>query len=220
MTTLNEGRFAAEFLLSEAPGHFSRDNITVLSGEGKLAAGQVLGKTLVTATAAASAKAGNTGGSGAITMDVATPVLATAKVGRYSIICIEPAANAGVFEVTDPDGIVLGTVNAAGAAFANQIKFTIADATDFVSGDAFFVDVSAATYKYRSADPTNTDGSAVGCAVLFAPVDATSADAAGVGVTRQAEVNGNCLTYDAAVDDATKKALKVAELAAARIIVR
>src|SRR4051794_5109645 len=199
--SLTEARHAGEFLISEGDGHQSRDNITVLSGEGKLVAGTVLGKTVITATAVAAAKAGNTGSSGAITMDVTTPVLATAKQGRYSIICIEPGTNAGTFEVVDPSGVVIGTVIAAGAAFATQIKFTIADATDFVAGDGFYVDVAISAVKYRSADPTNTDGSAVACAVLFGAVDAPSADQPACAIPRRAEVNGNCLTYDANVDD-------------------
>lgn len=40
MTEKNEGRHAAEFVLSEAAGNRSRDNITVKSGE-NLVAGQV-----------------------------------------------------------------------------------------------------------------------------------------------------------------------------------
>lgn len=217
---LTEARHAGEFVLSEGAGHISRDNIVVLSGEGKLSAGQVLGKTVTSSTAVATAKAGNTVGSGAMMLDGTTPVLSTAKQGRYSVICIEPGSNTGTFEVIDPNGVLLGTYVAASAAFAIDIKFTIADATDFVAGDAFFVDVAIAGVKYRSADPTNTDGSGIACAVLFAPVDATSADAKGVAFLRTSEVIGATLSYDAAVDDATKKALKIAELAAVGIIVR
>ena len=44
MTVLTEGRHAAEFVLSEAAGHRSRDNITITSGAGIVAAGTVLGK--------------------------------------------------------------------------------------------------------------------------------------------------------------------------------
>jgi hypothetical protein len=220
MAALTEARHAGCYIVSEANGFLSREKITVLSGEGKLVAGTVLGKTVVTATAVASAKAGNTGSSGAITMDVTTPVLATAKQGRYSIICIEPGTNAGTFEVVDPSGVVIGTVIAAGAAFATQIKFTIADATDFVAGDGFYVDVAISAVKYRSADPTNTDGSAVGCAVLFDAVDATSADVVGVAHVRQCEVRGSDLTYDTNVDDATKTALKNVELGNVGIIIR
>jgi len=223
MTILSEGRHAAEFILSEGPGHVCREALTVLSGEGKLAAGTVIGKTEASGTATVSAKSGNTGSSGTLTMDGSTPLLGGVKQGRYSVICIEPASNAGVFEVTDPDGIMIGTIvaGAAAAVVGNHLKFGISDATDFVSGDGFFVDVTALTFKWRSADPTNTDGSSVAGGILYDAVDATSADVTGVGFVRgPAEVNGNCLTYDANVDDATKKAIKVAELGKRGIIVR
>lgn len=41
MTTFTEGAHSAEFILSEAPGHRSRENATVKSGE-TLAAGEVV----------------------------------------------------------------------------------------------------------------------------------------------------------------------------------
>lgn len=47
MTTFEEGRHAAELILSEANGQRSRDNVTILggySGAGVLKAGTVLGK--------------------------------------------------------------------------------------------------------------------------------------------------------------------------------
>lgn len=44
MTILNEGRHAAEGLMSEANFHRSRDEITILSGSGALVPGTVLGK--------------------------------------------------------------------------------------------------------------------------------------------------------------------------------
>lgn len=43
MTTLTEGNYSAEFVLSEANGKRSREVVTILSGE-NLGAGQVLGK--------------------------------------------------------------------------------------------------------------------------------------------------------------------------------
>jgi len=42
MTTLTEGRYAAEFILSEASGNRSRDKDTVKAGAGSLAAGTVV----------------------------------------------------------------------------------------------------------------------------------------------------------------------------------
>ena len=47
MTVYTEGRHAAEFVLSEANGGRSRDNITVVSGAGVVKAGTVLGKITV-----------------------------------------------------------------------------------------------------------------------------------------------------------------------------
>ncbi|WP_024275970.1 head decoration protein [Hyphomicrobium sp. 802] len=44
MTTLTEGRHTAEYLLSEAEGHRSRDNIKIASGAGVVDPGTVLGK--------------------------------------------------------------------------------------------------------------------------------------------------------------------------------
>lgn len=48
MVTLTEGRYAAEFIMSEAPGQQSRDNIVIASGAGVVKPGTVLG--LVTAS--------------------------------------------------------------------------------------------------------------------------------------------------------------------------
>lgn len=44
MTVFNEGRYAGEFLLSEANGSLSREVVTVASGAGVIAPGTVLGK--------------------------------------------------------------------------------------------------------------------------------------------------------------------------------
>lgn len=88
------------------------------------------------ATAAATAGSSNTGNGtmGAIT------VTAGAKKGTYQLVITEPGANAGVFELTDPDGNFVdnGTV---GVAFsAGGLAFTLADgATDFVAGDSFSI---------------------------------------------------------------------------------
>jgi hypothetical protein len=126
MTILTEGRHAAEFILSEANGHRSRDNVVILGGSGgagRLAAGTVLGK--------------------------------------------------------------------------------------LTSGG-----------KYVPSPATGADGSQTGVAVLIYPVDATDADVTAAVVSRDAEVNKNILTYDETVNDAGKKATKLAQLAAVGIIGR
>ena len=68
--------------------------------------------------------------------------------------------------------------------------------------------------------PETGNGSETAVAVLVGSVDATSADAVAVAVTRHAEVNRYGLFYDATVDDAAKKSDKWDQLRAAGIVVR
>lgn len=224
MTVLTETRHPAEFIITELEGHLSRDSIVILSGEGVLPAGRVIGLA-----------AGNTGavtvganaftGTGNGTLTPADPAYgAGVQEGIYTSRLVEAGVNSGQFEVRRPDGTVDGFAT-VGTAYDGQVKFTIADgSTDFSAAAQFtqavtIADVAGAG-KYRSADPTNTDGSQAGAAILIYPVDATSADVPVAAITRHAEVNGNILSYDAAVDDAPKKAVQVAALKVAGIIVR
>lgn len=120
--TFTEGRHAAEFVMSEANHHRSRDAITVESGAGILAAGTVVG----------------------------------AK-----------------------------------------------------SNDKFIASPVAAD-----------DGAETATAIILYEVDATSADVNVAAITRDAEVNGNILTYAADVDTDPERAAKATELAAVGIVVR
>lgn len=84
-------------------------------------------------------------------------------------------SNKGTFSVTDPDGNTLGTYVAGAAAFATQVKFTIADgSTDFVVGDGFDITVAAAPGKYKKYDSTAVDQEFAG--ILGCDTDATSGD--------------------------------------------
>jgi hypothetical protein len=86
------------------------------------------------------AAAGNTG-NGVPAMD-ATETANGVVAGVYRAVCIEPAADAGTFEVFDPAGVSIGHV-AVAVLFAGVVRFTIADgATDFVAGDAFTITVT------------------------------------------------------------------------------
>lgn len=123
MTVFTEGRQPGEFLLTEANGQRSRENITVASGAGIIAPGSILG--IVTAS------------------------------GKY---------------VLSPD--------------------------------------------------TGSDGSQTAVAVALYGCDASSADQQIAVVRRDAEVNGKVLTHHATVNDATKRAAKATQLAAAGVIVR
>lgn len=78
-----------------------------------------------------------------------------------------------------------------------------------------------ATGKYTISANTGSDGSQTAVAILFDDVDPTSADVLNVAViARAAEVRADDITYDATVNDPTKTAAKVTQLAAVGIIVR
>lgn len=199
MTTLTEGQHAAEFIASEANGSLSRESITVLADQ-VLQPGHVLGKVTVGAATGA-AVAGNTG-TGAIS---AVSAGTGAKPGVYQAICIEPAADAGTFEVEDPDGVIIGKAT-VGVAFTGPVNFTIGDATDFVAGDRFTITVAAGSGKYKEYNPANTDGSQTAVALLLDAVDATGADKPGVIIARQAEVNAAELVWFSGATDNQKAA--------------
>lgn len=77
-----------------------------------------------------------------------------------------------------------------------------------------------ATGKYVPAAAAGSDGSQTAVAILVFPVDATSADAKAVIVSRRATVSHAGLTYGATINDATKRAAANGQLAATGIIVR
>ncbi len=76
------------------------------------------------------------------------------------------------------------------------------------------------TKKYSPSAATGADGSETATAVLGQTVDATDADAEAVAVARDAEVKKDLLKYHSSVDDDTKRAAKVEQLAGSGIIVR
>lgn len=222
MPVLTEPLHAGGFMVSEANSFRSRDKAMAALSQ-TLKAGQLLGARVIgaNATVSTSADTSNTAGSGAITMDAVTPVLSNAQNGTYRAVCIEPAANAGTFAVFDPSGVEIGRAN-VGATFATQIKFVIADATDFVAGDAFTITVGIepGDKEYAAFDPVATDGLARVAAINFAPVvtDGTTKQAITI-ISRDAEVRLSDLTFSVGITD-VQKAAALADLAALGIIAR
>jgi hypothetical protein len=127
-----QGIIAGDHPLSHQP-------ITVLSGEGALVRGTVLGKVEVGAATVA-AKAGGNTGNGTFVIDATTPTLVNATPGIYALRCIEAVANGGKFTLLGPTGLSLGQyIIPAGAGasitIADRIKGVLTDgATDFVVG--------------------------------------------------------------------------------------
>lgn len=215
MASKTEGKHAGEFIISEAGGSRSREEVTFLSGQ-VVAAGDVVAKVTKgagsSAVFTAPANTGN-GTMGAITVG------AGAKVGRYKLVIIEVAANAGKFVLEDPDGILVGVGTVAVAFSLGGIAFTLADgATDFVAGDGFFIDVAAGSLKYGLIDPEATNGLETPAGIAFDAYDATLADVKGAIIARDAEVKHDEIGYSDA--DTTEKAAIRAGLATIGIIVR
>ncbi|WP_333837938.1 head decoration protein [Novosphingobium sp.] len=220
MTTLTEGIYPTESLISEAPGEQSRESVTVKSGQ-NLKSCAILA-TIVSGAVASAAKSGGNTGNGTFTLDGTTPLLLGAKLGIYTLRCIAAAANNGTFRLEDPDGVVLGDiVMAAGAgAVAEHIKGVLADgATDFVVGDGFDVTVSAIVEKEVEYNPAGSDGSQIATGILYGAVNAASADARGVAYKRNCEHNADIVVWKSGIT-ATQKAKGTADLKRRGIILR
>jgi hypothetical protein len=214
-TTFTETPRDLAFLLSEANGYLSRENITIASGSNKLKAGTVLGKITIGAITTAAKSGGNTG-NGTISGPTA---LAGAKAGIYKL----RFTAATTWTLLDPDGFSIGTgVN--GTANDNDLAFTTtAGGTAFVAGDGFDITVAAGSGKYVASPAAITAGKVgaeTAVAVLGYEVDATSADVSVVAVTNDAEVKQPMLVFDASVDDSTKIAAKIAQLRLVKIKAR
>lgn len=73
------------------------------------------------------------------------------KAGVWTLVCTAEAANAGSFSVTDPDGVLVGTVTAMGAHVVGGLGFTLSDgAEDFDVGDEFQITVPATSVVLTS----------------------------------------------------------------------
>lgn len=219
MVVLTEKARAGEAIMSEGLGNISRDNVTVAVSQ-IIAANGLLAKLAVAASVSVTQSFAGTG-NGVLT--IADPAVSSkVKDGVYTVLCIEPASDAGTFEVRDPAGKVIGTAT-VGVAFNKEIKFTIADgATNFVAGDTFSIAVAAdaGDYQFVAYAPAGTDGSEV--PVAYSPYPVTTASDATVktaALTRMCELNGNCIAWPSGITDA-QKADAIQALAANNIIVR
>jgi len=208
----------------EASVGICRDVVTVYEAGAKTyPVGTVLGRTFVATSVTATAAAGNTG-----TGSIGT-VTATGKVqrGTYTIRIVKAASNAGDFTVSDPTGAVTGYGTVA-VAYSNQIAFTLADATDFVVGDSFTVEV-VGDYKYKQVEATATDGSNIARAIYISANDgsfststiAATTDTSVIALVRGAAIVGKeTLTYGASIDTTAEKTKMYGELESIGIICR
>lgn len=214
MSTYNEPARALEFLMSEANGTISRENVTLSASLGALDAGTVMGRKLSGGSATATATTGNSGNG---TMGTIT-VSAAAKIGNYNLVVVEPGSDAGAFIVTDPDGEIVKKGAVASAFSAGGLAFTLADgAMDFAAGDSFTIAVTGA-YRYEDYDNTATDGTQVAVAILAYPAPASDATQSATVIVRHAEVKEDFLDWGA--NDADGITAGTADLAKVGILVR
>jgi hypothetical protein len=173
---------------------------TLLSGEGALARGTLLGAVTVGA-AAAVAYAGNTGNGvfGAVTTSpTPSPAFTTSSSSSRQRTSARSSSK-------------IPTVTSSAAATSPppsraQIGFTIADgATDFISGDGFTVTVAAGSGKMRKCVAANTDGSQRPVEILADAADSTAADVECETYTT-GDFNPNAITFGAGVTAANSEA--------------
>lgn len=220
LTAVTETAHGPEFLLSEASGKRSRENVVVAASQ-TLKAGNVVGK--ITQGAKTATPAAGTPAPAGATISTATAALNT-KVGTHLFTCIVGGAGtASKWRHTDPDSVVIG-VATAGTPYAGGglSALTITDtATDPSAGETFAVPVTMASASGRIVmhDPEALDGSQTAYGVITSDVTTASGETAqAVVIARDAEVISARLVWDD--QDATEKAAALAALAAAGVIAR
>ena len=214
MATYNEPVRDYEALLYGEPEFF--EAITLVSGAGVVEPNTVLGKITTGTTATATAFSGNTGNG---TMGTIT-VSAGAVNGTYKLVIIEPATDAGKFQVEDPNGKIIGTGAVAAAFSKGGLAFTLADgATDFVAGDGFDIVVASGSGKYTPYDDALTNGAQTAVAVCLQGADATSGDKTVTALVRIGVIKKDALQWHTDADS-TAKAKAYVDLQAANIIAR
>ena len=192
MTIKIEGVHAGEFLLSEANGTRSREEVVISAGNGIVAAGTLIAKITAANAAVPTAKAGNVGNGvlGAIT--VGSPAI----TGTYVLAMTAASANGGAFSLVDPTGREVGSGTVGVAFTGGGLTFTLADgAVDFAVNDGFTIAVNANLGEWAPYDDDGAnDGRRAASGILFAPIDATLNDVRAVAVVRDAEVIEGLLT--------------------------
>lgn len=186
MPFIHQAARAADFILSEANGQRSRENIVIAAGSGVVHAGTLIAKITAANAATATAASGNTGNGTVGTITVTSDAVS----GAYGVEITEAAENGGTFVVTGPAGAELGTGQVGTPFTGGGLTFTISDgSTDFAEGDAWTIAVQANLGEWVPYDEDGAnDGRRAASGVLYAGVDASEADVQAVAIVRDAEV--------------------------------
>jgi hypothetical protein len=175
----------AEFVLTEAKGQRSRENIVVTQSGTAVKSGTLLTQAGDAGAGAFAMDAGAAGNptSGAIVVGAA------AKPGVHGI----QFTAATKFDVEDPDGVKIGN-GTLGSAFSKAgLGFTLtAGGNPAVQGDTAKITVAVGNGKYV---PYTADGAAGPAdAVLYNYLPAKTGDTRAVGFVRDCELNRDALT--------------------------
>jgi hypothetical protein len=164
----------------ELEGGEFRDELLTFGGAGTTVKGTLLARQLAATAITPSAVTGT--GNGTVT---AASVIAggeVPKVGNWTLKCVVAVTNGGTFSLTDPDGLIRGTVTlTAGAGGATAFKeagigFTINDgSTDFVVGDSFTLPIVTGSNKLVPFALAGAGGAQRPVAVLTYDVTAAGA---------------------------------------------
>lgn len=189
----------ADFILSEARGQRSRDNVHVRQSGAAVKSGALL----VADTVGNVDFAMDEGATGNPTIS-ATSASATAAEGPHTV----EFTSATAFKVKDPSGVQIGGTGALGTAFsAAGVGFTLtAGTTAAVAGDKATLLVIPADDSYL---PYTGTGTAV--AILYSYLPAATGLTSAVAFTADCEVKRSALTglTAAAEDDLKKVGIKV-----------
>jgi len=115
------------------------------------------------------------------------------------------------------EGMHAGEFIASEANGSRSREVVTIDTGDLVAGQV--LGVITASGKYVAFNQDAVDGSEVAAAILYDNTDASTADQEAVAIVRDAEVNGNDLTWPSDIEDAEKTAA-IAQLAELGVIVR
>ena len=199
MTALYSNPPLADFLLSEAPGQRSRDNIMVVQTGAAVPSGTVLTqKTTGTATFRLDDEATGNPTCGAIS------VAAGAIEGTYDIVFTSATA----YKVMDPNNTQVATGTLGNAFSAGGLGFTLtAGTTAAAAGDIARIDVNAVV-SHLYAPATGSDSQD---AVLYSTLPAATGNTPAVGFTGDCEVKRSALTGLTAAGELTlaSKGIKV-----------
>lgn len=218
VTPISENWHAWGFIVEEASnGIFSRDPVTLASGNGVILAGTVLGALDSDAAAPVPVALGtNSAGNGTF----GTVTNSTAAIpGNYTM----EFDDATHFVVSNPAGVEIGHGVAGSAFSAGGLGFTFtAGGTAQVPGDMFTIPVVASAIKLATFDPTATNGLQNVAGILGSGrKDTTSADQKAVALVRgPAVVNLGELIWGVNVTTQAQKNAALAILQTAGIIGR